>query len=325
MNGWRAPILGLIIVLAAGTARADVSLFLEEPYGTFGGMNPTGHASVYLSRVCAASLTSLRRCEPGEQGVVISRYHRVGGYDWIAIPLIPYLYAVTNADEVPQRVNREEMESLRDEYRRQYLEQVAPDGPGGSTPKGDWTQLVGASYQRTIYSFEIETTPEQDDRFIAAFNARRNKTHFNLFFFNCADFSRHVIDFYYPRAVHRNFGADLGIMTPKQAAHCMVHYAKKHPDLQFSSFTIPQVAGTIPRSGPVRGVLESLVKSKRYAVPLTTLAVIEPYLGGGLAYAFVQGERFNPRHVAGKPDDADPPGMFADELESNHVIRSAVR
>jgi hypothetical protein len=29
----------------------------------------------------------LRPCQPGELGVVISRYHRVGGYDWIAMPV----------------------------------------------------------------------------------------------------------------------------------------------------------------------------------------------------------------------------------------------
>ncbi len=27
---------------------------------------------------------------------MISRYFKIAGYDWIAIPLIPYLYAVDN-------------------------------------------------------------------------------------------------------------------------------------------------------------------------------------------------------------------------------------
>jgi hypothetical protein len=69
------------ILISAVTARADVTLLVEEPYGAFGGMTPTGHAAIYLSRVCADSPLSLRRCNPGEQGVVLSRYHRVGGYD----------------------------------------------------------------------------------------------------------------------------------------------------------------------------------------------------------------------------------------------------
>ena len=72
----------LWLLLGATAARADVALLLEEPFGAFGGMTPTGHAAIYLSRVCADSLLSLRRCDEGEQGVVISRYHRIAGYDW---------------------------------------------------------------------------------------------------------------------------------------------------------------------------------------------------------------------------------------------------
>jgi len=124
-------------------AHADVTLLLEEPYGAFGGMTPTGHAAIYLSRVCADTPVSLRRCGLEEQGVVISRYHRVAGYDWIAIPLIPYLYAVDQPDQVPASVDAETVDALRDGYRRAHLEEVAPDERDGSTPHGDWTQSVG--------------------------------------------------------------------------------------------------------------------------------------------------------------------------------------
>jgi hypothetical protein len=307
----------MCLLLCAAAAHADVALFLEEPFGAFGGMTPTGHAAIYLSRVCADSLLSLRRCDAGEQGVVISRYHRIAGYDWIAIPLIPYLYAVDGAEQVPQNASPQEVAALRDAYRRRYLEEVAPDGSDGGTPPGDWTQLVGAAYDRTIYTFEIETTEEQDAEFIQAFNSRLNKNHFNLLFHNCADFARQAINFYYPKAIHRSFGADLGIMTPKQAAKCMVRYRKRHPDLQFSSFVISQVPGTEPRSSAVRSVLESLIKSKRYIVPLTSLAVLHPYLGGGLALAWVEDGHFNPRRVAGS---AVEPEMIAQQLQSNGVV-----
>ena len=317
-----APLL-MGLMMASIAARADVAIFLEEPFGTFGGMNPTGHSSVYLSRVCAASLTSLRRCEPEERGVVISRYHRIDGYDWLAVPLIPYLYAVDAADQVPEKTSPEAEAALRDEYRRKYLEAVAPDGPNGVTPKGDWIQLVGAAYDRRIYCFEIATTEEQDDRFIEAFNARRNVNRFNIMFHNCADFARQVIDFYYPRAIHRSLVADLGIMTPKQAAKCLVRYAKHHPDLRFSSFRITQVPGTIPRSGPVRGVLESVVKSKRYIVPLAPLTIVQPYLGGGLVFAWVESEHnFNPNQLTRPPDAEASPEIFARELESNQAVLS---
>ena len=207
---------GAFLVLGAGAAQASVTLLLEEPYGNFGGLTPTGHASIYLSRVCAASPISLRRCRPGEQGVVISRYHRVGGYDWIAVPALPYLYAVDRPGEVPTSVTPAEVAALRDRYRRINLEAVAPDAASGRTPNGDWTQLVGAAYDRTIYAFGIETTEQQDDQFIRKFNSGKNREHFNLLFHNCADFVRQAVDFYYPHAIHRSLMLDAGIMTPKQ-------------------------------------------------------------------------------------------------------------
>jgi hypothetical protein len=309
-------ILGLTVAQAA---RADVALLMEEPFGEFGALTPTGHSSIYLSRVCAASPVSLRRCRPGEQGVVISRYHRVGGYDWIAIPLIAYLYAVDRADQIPQEVNAEQRDALRDNYRRRHLEEIAPDDPDGASPKGDWIQLVGAAYDRKIYAFEIETPKYRDDQLIAELNASRNNDRFDILFRNCADFSRHVIDFYFPKAVHRNFTADVGIMTPKQAAKCMMSYAKRHPDLRFSVFAIPQVPGTLQRSKPIRGVLESFVKTKKYAFPLGALVAVEPYLGGGLAYAWISGGHFNPRRIASTPE-TEPPNILAEELERNRIV-----
>jgi hypothetical protein len=303
--------------LSAGAAQASVTLLLEEPYGNFGGLTPTGHASIYLSRVCAASPISLRRCQPGVQGVVISRYHRVAGYDWIAIPVLPYLYAVDRPEEVPGSATPAEVAALRDHYRRMNLEALAPDATDGRTPNGDWTQLVGAAYDRTIYAFGIETTQQQDDRFIQRFNSGQNREHFNLLFHNCADFVRQALDFYYPHAIHRSLLLDAGIMTPKQAAESLVSYSKHHRDLQFSSFVIPQVAGTMPRSTAVRGVLEALVKSKKYAVPLVSVAVLHPYFGGSLAFAWLDGSHFNPRKIAQTGNTTSQPAVIAAELESN--------
>ena len=70
-------------------AHADAALLVEEPYGSFGGAVPTGHSAIYLPKVCATTPTELRRCNPGELGVVISRYRHVAGRDWLAIPLLP--------------------------------------------------------------------------------------------------------------------------------------------------------------------------------------------------------------------------------------------
>src|SRR5271170_3142022 len=91
----------VLLLWAPPRVRADVAVLLEEPYSYDGALAGTGHAAVYLTRVCAASPTSLRRCNEGEHGAVISRYNGIGGYDWIAIPLIPYLYAVTKPEDIP--------------------------------------------------------------------------------------------------------------------------------------------------------------------------------------------------------------------------------
>ena len=90
-------------------------------------------------------------------GVVLSRYDSVGGYDWIAIPLVPYLYAVEHPGDVPLFADAKIVAFLRDRYRREHLEDVAPDLPNGETPGGNWYELVGTSYDRTTYGFEIET------------------------------------------------------------------------------------------------------------------------------------------------------------------------
>lgn len=308
-------ILMIGVWLGASAAHADIALLLEGPFGQFGGMTPTGHAAIYFSRVCAASPVTLRRCAEGEPGAVISRYHRVAGRDWLAIPLIPYLYAVDRAAQIPREVGGGDVASLRDDYRRRRLEELAPDTSDGMAPEGDWIQLVGAAYDRTIYTYEIATSEEQDDKFIQLFNARVNQTDFSLLFHNCADFAREAVNFYYPKAIHRSLIADAGIMTPKQAAKSLVHYAKRHPGLQLSSFVIPQVPGTVERSRPVRGVLEALVKTKKYILPLAPLALMHPYFGGSLVVAWIQGGRFNPRSVLGTDTAETESGIIARLLQ----------
>ena len=279
-----AGVLLLWFLVQVICAHASVALLMEEPYGHFGAMNPTGHSAVYLNHVCAASPTELRLCQPGESGVVISRYHKIAGLDWIAIPLIPYLYAVEDVSQVPQSVDQAQVNALRDAYRRKHLLDLAMNGSHGKTPKGEWTQLVGESYDRTIHGFEVVSTTDEDERFIALFNDRNNTGHFNILFHNCADFSRAVLNIYLPDAIHRSVVADLGMTSPKQVARSLVQYGRKHPELEMSAFMIPQVPGTIKRSKPVKGVAESLMKKKRYVIPM---AILTPELTGGLVVAYL--------------------------------------
>src|ERR1700730_1815568 len=177
-----------LLVWAAPRARADVADLLEEPYSYDGAFAGTGHAAVYLSNICADSPVSLRRCQPGESGVVISRYHRIAGHDWIAVPLYPYLYAVDKPQDIPLFADVKLEAALRDHYRRENLEQWVPDGTEGETPAGDWYELVGSAYDRTLYAFQLPTTAAQDDAFIARYNSRTNRMAYKFVTNNCADF-----------------------------------------------------------------------------------------------------------------------------------------
>jgi len=277
--------------LSGARGNASVALLVGEPYGTLGGMSPTGHAAIYLNRVCAETPTRLRMCHNGEPGVVVSRYSRIDGYDWIAMPVVPYLYAVDDLSEVPQSVDAADVSAMRNAYRREHLMMLAPDGKDEKTPHGGWIELVGASYDRTIHVFEAQTTREEDERFVELYNDKRNVSHFNFFLNNCADFSKNVLNFYFPHAIHKNYISDVGLTTPKQDARALTKYGKKHPEMELTAYVIPQVPGSLKRSRPVDGVVEALVKSKRYVVPL---AILHPEFTGGLIVVYLSNGRFHP-------------------------------
>jgi hypothetical protein len=275
------------ILTAAAPARASIAVLVEEPYGHLGGMDPAGHSAVYFDHICAATPLTLRPCREGEMGAVISRYDGIDKYDWLAMPLVAYLYAVDSPSDIPSNVDKTQVEQLRDNYRRKHLLDIAPDNEDGSAPKGNWYELVGSAYDRTSYGFQVKTTAEQDAGLIAMFNDRKNVELYNGAFRNCADFARVTINRFYPHAVRRNFVADLGLTSPKQVAHALTKYGTKHPEAELSVFKIVQVTGSLPRSRPPKGLMESLVKSKRYVVPITavepvaTAAILVAYLGGG--------------------------------------------
>jgi hypothetical protein len=294
--------LFLLLVVLSPRAAADITVLLEEPYSLDGAVAGTGHTAIYLNTICAASPTQLRRCQPGEAGVVISRYHAVGKYDWLAIPLIPYLYAVEKTSDIPLIANPKIEAALRDRYRRQNLEAIVPDGPSGETPAGNWYELIGSAYDRTLYGFQIETTHEKDDAFIAAYNAAPNRMSYKVVTRNCADFVREAVNFYYPHAIGRSFLADLAVSTPKHAAKSLLKYGHKHPELRFTSFLIPQVPGTIRRSTPVHGLVDSVFKAKKYELPLLAL---HPFVAGGVAVDYYVNGRFDPAKDAKILDPAE--------------------
>jgi len=268
---------------------AQAALLMEEPYGFFGTLNPTGHNAVYFARICAETPTTLRRCEPGEMGVVISRYSDVGDYDWIAIPLIPYLYSTENASQVPARVDRKTVTRLRDQYYEAHLMDLGEHVRKGSFWHGGWTELIGVAYERRLYAFRFDTTQEQDDAFIARMNSNRNQSHFQLLFNNCADFSRVVLNEYVPRTFRRSVFPDAGMTTPKQITYKLERYARKHPEAHLEIFEIPQVPGYRHMSRSNKSISESLMTTG-YAVPI---AILNPYLAGGLFVDYVVRGRYH--------------------------------
>src|SRR5215467_2542255 len=291
---------------------AQATLLLEGPYsydGTFAG---TGHAAIYLSRVCAESPTLLRRCHAGEDGVVLSRYDGIAGHDWLAIPLIPYLYAVDNVENIPLFVNPKLVALLRERYLA-TLPLPAEKNPG-SEPR---YELAGSAYDRTLYGFRFATTPEQDDRLIEFLNARSNSESYELLKRNCADFVKGIVNFYYPHAVHRALIADLGVTTPKQAAKSLVRYSKHHPETQLTKFLIPQVPG-LKRSKPVHGVMESLVLAKKYVTPVL---LFHPFVIGTVEAAYWTGWRFDPAKDALIFDPNSPDPRRALEMPLNKMER----
>ena len=275
-------------------AHAGATLLLEEPYSYDGAFAGTGHVAVYLNHVCASSPVILRLCGEGESGVVLSRYDGIAGYDWVAIPLIPYLYAVERRDAIPLFADARLVAFLRDQYRRDNLKLLAPDRPDGGMPEGNWYEMVGSSYDRTIYGFEIDTSPEQDALLVKKLNAGPNRERYQFMKRNCADFVREVINFYYPHALHRSVIGDLGVTTPKQIAKMLAKYSRHHPELHSAVFVVPQVPGAVRRSKPVHGVLESVVAAKKYMLPVV---VLNPYIGGGLLVGYF-GHHFDPSRKA---------------------------
>ena len=322
----RRALTGLAVMALTCTcfAAASATLLLEEPYGKLGFFTGTGHAAVYLSGVCAETPLKLRPCAPGETGIVLSRYDGVGGYDWIAVPLIPYLYAVDRPEDMPLFADAKMVSFLRDRYRRKYLEGVVPDGKNGETPGGNWYELVGSSYDRRIYGFEIETTPEQDEALIRKLNSSPNQSHFHYTYKNCADFAKDIINFYYPKTLHRSLVADIGFTTPKQLAKLLVKFNRSHPEIGYSRLLIAQMPGNLPRSTSARSLVESFLKSKMYIVP--TAVVSHVFAGAVFAvYVGTDAGRFKPARdakVFEADGDPEPPLGREDRRAYQHQLQN---
>ena len=280
--------LSLLIISHLPAASAQAALLLEEPYGVFGTVNPTGHTALYFARICAESPTRLRLCQPGESGVVISRYQGIANYDWLAIPLEPYLYATEHANQAPSHVTPAQVHQLRSRYREAHLLMETAGLDEGGFLHGGWGELIGVSYERRIWAFRFTTTPEQDQQLIRTLNARPNSSHFSLLMNNCSDFARSILNLYFPGKFRRTLIPDAAITTPKQVAYRLVKRARKEPAMELQVFELPQIPGYRKHSHANKNISESFVTSTGYALPLS---VINPMLLGGLGVDYLVASR----------------------------------
>ena len=280
----------LLLVNAPRSLHAELTVFVGEPFGNFGSMMPLGHTAIYLSRVCADGPLKLRMCRSDEpQGVVLARYHRIGQYDWLASPVSEFLYAAAPGESVQTFVTAESAWQARQQYRHRYLNTMVPDGQEGDItghggPLEEWWESAGVTFNRRVWGYSLDTTAEQDERFVAVMNADPNKHLYHLKKTNCADFISDMVNVYFPHAVHNDRIGDFGLMTPKEVARCVQAYGEVHPELHFHVTEMPQLPGTLRRSRPVRGGAESGLKTKRY---LLTLAVIQPEVPTGLLVLYL--------------------------------------
>src|ERR1700722_14063487 len=269
-------VLALVTLLTSRT-RADAGVVLNESLDTsVARITGSGHSAVYLSRICPDnSPVKMRLCRPGEQGSVLSNYTTLGEdqpYEWNIVPLSVYLYGVEDPGDRPLVSSKAIKAALEERYRDRYLAAICTEQRCRSGKSAEWREMVGATLERSMYMFVLKTTVEQDRELIAEFNSLPNVNHFNGMTRNCADFTRRVMNVYYPGAVKPDYLNDFLMTSPKAAARSLTHYAEKHPESEFRVLHFSQVPGTIKRSSECRSGTEQLYHSKKLVVPLAVFA-----------------------------------------------------
>jgi hypothetical protein len=306
--GSRARIQRLLIIcvlavavaslLLAPRACADAGVVLNESLDTsVARITGSGHSAIYLSNICPDnSPVKMRLCRPGEQGSVLSNYTTLGEdqpYEWNIVPLSIYLYGVEDPSNRPLVSSKAIKALLEERYRENYLAQTCTSDKCLKSNSAEWREMVGATLERSLYMFVVKTTVEQDRALIAKFNSLPNVNHFNGMTNNCADFTRRVLDIYYPHSVKPDYINDFFMTSPKAAARTFTHYAQEHPELDLRVLHFSQVPGTIKRSSECRSGTEQLYRSKKLVIPLAVFAwqsipaVTASYMITG---------RFNPEH-----------------------------
>jgi hypothetical protein len=289
--------IGIFMLLAAcSEARADVGVLLNDSLDTsIARITGSGHSAVYFSRICAASPVKMRLCDADEKGSVLSNYTTLGEdqpFEWNIVPLSAYIYGVSNPEDRPLFSSAQIKGALEEQYREKILGDLCASESCRTSEKAEWREMVSAESERTIYILIVSTTVQQDLAIITKFNALPNVNHFNAAVRNCADFTKDVIDTYFPHAAHRDALNDFGVTTPKAVARSFAHYARQRPKSDYRVIHFAQLPGTIKHSSECRNATEQLYRSKKLAVPL---AIVDWHIVSAAATAYLLTGRFNPQ------------------------------
>ncbi len=281
----------------ATRASADVGIVLNESLDTsVARITGSGHSAVYLSRICPAGPVKLRLCAAHEQGSIMSNYTTLGEdepFEWNIVPLSVFVYGVQDPQNRPLFASWNIKGALETNYRESVLHDYCETHKCQTSNGAEWREMVGATSERTLYILVVSTTVEQDKALIEKFNAAPNVNHFNGFRRNCADFTKDVINTYFPHAAHRNAVNDFGMTSPKGVARSFANYAHGQPESDYHVMHFAQLPGTTKRSTECREGTEQLYHSKKLLVPMAFFAWHELPIAVG---SYMLTGRFNPEH-----------------------------
>src|SRR5215467_9859723 len=302
------PFAFLLLEVAIPRASADVGVILNESLDEdFDRISSTGHSAIYFSRICPDSPVKLRLCRPGELGSIMSNYVNIGedeSYEWNIVPLNIYLYGVEDPRNRPLFASYKLKHLLEERYRRNYLSDYCTTESCMTSTKSEWREMVAATMFRGVYIFTVSTTAEQDQRLIADFNNSVNKNHFNGVTRNCADFTKHIINSYFPRSARADYLNDFGMTSPKAVARTFSHYGLHHPEADFRVMHFAQIPGVTKRSRIVRSGTEQLFHSGKLLVPM---ALISYYAVPVVATSYFTTAHFNAQKEFERHPDSQPP------------------
>jgi hypothetical protein len=293
--GWGAAFV-LVCIFCARSAYGDVGVILNETLDeSVARVTGSGHTAVYFSRICPESPVKLRLCGPGEYGSVMSNYINLGEdeqFEWNIAPFSVYVYGVEDVTRRAIFGSPKVKKLLEENYREQTLAAYCTGRSCMTSGKAEWREMVAAGMSRSMYIFVVETTLQQDLDLIAKFNAMPNENHFNGVTRNCADFTKNVVDTYFPHSAHRDAINDFGMTSPKAVARSFSHYAQNHPESHFRVLHFSQLPGTIKRSTEPHSGTEQLYHSKKLLIPMVIFADHELPV---VAAAYLITGRFNPQ------------------------------